>query len=221
MTAPRAIFFDAAGTLIHLPRGVGFHYRNVARRHGCELEEAALSAAFRASWKAMPPRASTRKARADDDRGWWRELVWSVLDALRVAPSRLDRDAYFAELYDEFTRPGVWEIYPEIGDVLTALAARHTLCVVSNFDARLRTILTDLGLTDDFQHIVLSSEVGADKPDPWIFQHALDLCGLDAGAVLHVGDDPRCDWGGAESAGLQVFRLQRPENDLRALLEPQ
>ena len=220
MTAPRAIFFDAAGTLIHLPHGVGYHYRDVARRHGCELDEAALTAAFRAAWKAMPARASTRIARADDDRGWWRALVSAVLDALRVPPSSLDRDAYFAELYDEFTRPGVWELFPEVTGVLAALAERHPLCVVSNFDARLRTILTGLGLAKYFQHLVLSSEVGADKPDPWIFQHALQISGLDAGAVLHVGDDPRCDWAGAESAGLQAFRLQRPGNDLRALLHP-
>lgn len=218
MKPPRAIFFDAAGTLIHLPRGVGHHYREVARHHRCDLEADALTVAFRASWKAIPPRHTTRTPRPDDDRGWWRDLVDSVLDRLHVAPSHLDRAAYFAELYDEFTRPGVWELFPEVRDVLQQLSGRHILCVVSNFDSRLRTILAGLGVAQHFRHIVLSSEVGADKPDPHIFQHAIALTGVAAGETLHVGDDPRCDWSGAEAAGLRVFQLQRPHHDLRELL---
>ncbi len=63
------IFFDAAGTLFHLPRGVGHHYREVALRHGCEIAEGDLRAAFAAVWKTMPLRPATRVARADDDRG--------------------------------------------------------------------------------------------------------------------------------------------------------
>jgi putative hydrolase of the HAD superfamily len=218
VSRPRAIFFDAAGTLIHLPRGVGHHYREVALRHGCDLAAETLAAAFRAAWKATPPRPATRAPRPDDDRGWWRALVETVLDGLRVAPGQLDRDAYFAELYEEFTLPGVWTLYPEAGGVLAALAPRCELCVVSNFDRRLHTILAGLGVAHCFRHVVVSSEVGADKPDPWIFQQALERCGIRAEEALHVGDDPRCDWAGAEAAGLRVFRLERPRGDLRALL---
>lgn len=217
MKAPRCIFFDAAGTLIHLPRGVGHHYREVAARHGCDLDADALAAAFRAAWKAMPARKTTREPRPGDDRPWWRSLVETVLD--RLAVTHLDREAFFAELYDEFTRPGVWMLFPEVEAVLSTLASRAELCVVSNFDGRLRTILTDLGITRHFRHLVISSEVGADKPDPHIFEHALTLAGCAPDDALHVGDDPRCDWAGAEAAGLRVFRLQRPRNDLRALLE--
>jgi putative hydrolase of the HAD superfamily len=213
---PRVIFLDAAGTLIHLPRGVGHHYREVAARHGCHLEAEALAAAFRAAWKARPPRPATRQPRPNDDRDWWRGLVHEVLDSLAAPP--LDRDAFFAELYDEFTRPGVWTLYPEVEEVLTALSRHAELSVISNFDGRLRLILTDLGIARHFRHLVISSEVGADKPDPHIFAHALTLAGCRAEDALHVGDDPRCDWAGAEAAGLRVFRLERPGNDLRALL---
>src|SRR5687768_4321643 len=109
----KVLFFDAAGTLFHLPRGVGWHYQAVAARHGCRLDEDALDVAFRAVWKAMPPRPATRHTRPDDDRSWWRDLVDRVLDRCGSAAERLDRFAYFEELYQEFTRPGVWELFPE------------------------------------------------------------------------------------------------------------
>ena len=210
----RTIFFDAAGTLIRLPRSVGHHYREVALRHGCNLDAAALDAAFRAAWKAMPARPAMRTPRPDDDRGWWRALVDSVLDR---TGAEIERDAFFMELYEEFTRPGVWELFPEVVEVLDALDGRFTLGIVSNFDGRLRAILAGLGLAGRFEHIVLSSEVGADKPDPWIFQRALALAGVAPEEALHIGDDPRCDWTGAAAAGWHVFRLDRPREDLRGV----
>ncbi len=218
MSFPRVIFFDAAGTLIRLPRGVGHHYREVAARHGCALDADTLTAAFRTAWKSMPARATTREPRPDDDRGWWKALVHRVLDSLAIDSWQMDREAYFAELYAEFTKPGVWELFPEVEAVLSTLAGCCEVSVISNFDGRLRTILNGLGIAHRFRHLVISSEVGADKPDPHIFERALALAGCTAAEALHVGDDARCDWAGAEAAGLQVFRLDRPHNDLRALL---
>ena len=218
MSPPRVIFFDAAGTLIHLPRGVGYHYCEVAHRHGCELPEDALAPAFRAVWKAMPTRPATHAPRPDDDRRWWRTLVEAVLDRLAVGPAALDREAYFAELYAEFTRPGVWELFPEVESVLTTLAERCELGIISNFDGRLRTILDALGIGARFHHLLISSEVGADKPDPFIFEQALARAGCPASEAWHIGDDPRCDWAGAKAAGLRAFPLARPAHDLRILL---
>jgi len=215
---PMTIFFDAAGTLFHLPRGVGWHYRDVAARFGCVLEEKKLTHAFRTAWLQMPARPTTRQPRPDDDKSWWFALVEKVLDENGVSPRQLDRRLYFEALYAEFTRPDVWELFPEVREVLTLLRPRFRLGLISNFDGRLRPILAHLGLAGCFDPIVISSEVGADKPDPWIFQQALDLAGATAREALHAGDDPRSDWQGAADAGLQVFRLHRPENSLRDLL---
>ena len=92
------------------------------------------------------------------------------------------------------------------------------LAVVSNFDGRLRVILERLGVTQFFSHIFLSSELGADKPDPLIYERALKLSGLAPNETLHVGDDPVRDWQGAKAAGLSLFRLERRRNSLRDLL---
>lgn len=214
----QAIFFDAAGTLIHLEKTVGFHYAYVAERIGLRLDASALDAAFAECWKQAPPRPPIHGPREDDDKGWWRELVDRVLD--RVAPGlgELDRDAFFEGAYSHFAEPGVWELYPEVNEVLGALHGRFELAVISNFDGRLRMILEHLGLTNFFSHVFLSSELGADKPDPEIFGRALRLIRKRPDQTLHVGDDPVRDWEGAGRAGLKVFRLERPRNSLQDLL---
>jgi putative hydrolase of the HAD superfamily len=213
----KAIFFDAAGTLIHLRKSVGWHYQCVALRHGLEIAEQKLDAAFRESWRAMPPRRSSRGPRPDDDKGWWRELVGRVLDQCAV-PRELDRDGLFEDLYSHFEQPGVWALYPEAEGVLERLAGSFRLGVISNFDGRLRTILGHLGVAGRFEHLAISSEVGADKPDAMIFESALEKMRIAPHEALHVGDDPVRDWQGAESVGIRSFRLERPKNLLADLL---
>jgi putative hydrolase of the HAD superfamily len=83
----------------------------------------------------------------------------------------------------------------------------------------LRLILQNLGISKYFDHVFISSELGADKPDPQIFRRALEIIHLDANEVLEVGDDPERDWKAAKAAGLSIFRLDRPNNSLRDLLK--
>ena len=213
----KAIFFDAAGTLIHLPKSVGHHYALVGERVGLALNAAALDRAFAACWKQMPSRPAIEGPREDDDKNWWRELVDRVIDQVAAGTSELDQDAFFEVAYSHFAEAGVWELYPDVIEVLEALNSRFDLAVLSNFDGRLRMILEQLGVSQYFSHVFLSSELGADKPDPLIYRRALTLSRLPPDQVLHVGDDPVRDWQGAATAGLSVFRLERPRNSLRDL----
>src|SRR3954470_2205183 len=160
----KLILFDGAGTLFHLPRGVGYHYALVGERVGLTLEAPALDDAFAQAWKEMPARATSGEPREDDDKGWWRELVERVFD--RVAPQTkdLDRDNFFEVAYEHFAEASVWELYPEVLDALKELHDRYKLLVVSNFDGRLRVVLEQLGISKFFSAVAISSEVGADKP---------------------------------------------------------
>jgi putative hydrolase of the HAD superfamily len=103
--------------------------------------------------------------------------------------------------------------------VLEQLRPRFQLAVLSNFDGRLRLILQHLGISNCFNYIFVSSELGVDKPDPEIFRRAVNGMHLAENEVLHVGDDPERDWKAAAAAGLSVFRLDRPKNSLRDLLK--
>jgi putative hydrolase of the HAD superfamily len=214
----KAILFDAAGTLFFLTKTVGDHYAYVGREVGLDLGAQELDRAFHAAWQHMPRRPAIDGPRENDDKGWWRELVAHVFDRVAPSLSEPDRDNFFEVAYEHFAEAGVWELYPEVLGVLEQLAPHFQLAVISNFDGRLRFILQHLGISKYFAHVFISSELGADKPDPETFRRALNLMHLNADEVLHVGDDPERDWKAAAAAGLLVFRLDRPRNSLRDLL---
>jgi putative hydrolase of the HAD superfamily len=218
MAKRRAVFFDAAGTLIRLTKSVGENYALVAKRQGLQLKAASLDRAFAEVWRGMPLRPATGEPREDDDKGWWRELVDRVLDRVSAQVDPLDRDTFFEAAYGHFAEAGVWELYPDVIEVLEELAPQFYLAVVSNFDSRLRMIFEHLTISKYFRAVFLSSELGADKPDPLIYRRALAISGFAPAEVLHVGDDPERDWSAAAAAGLEVFRLERPRNSLRDVL---
>jgi len=184
-----------------------------------KLDAAKLDRAFHEAWSSMPLRKAIEGPRENDDKDWWREVVEKVLREIAPALSELDRDNFFEIAYEHFAEAGVWELYPEAVDVLEKLRTEFQLAVVSNFDGRLRMILEHLGISKFFSHIFVSSEVGADKPDPEIFRRALKFMKLEPNEVLHVGDDPERDWKAATSAGLGVFKLERGRNSLRDLVQ--
>lgn len=213
----KAIFFDAMGTLFHLTRPVGDNYATVGRAVGLDLSPNELERTFQSSWKAMPLRQAIDGPRPEDDKHWWRTLVDGVLQGVAPRLTELDRENFFEVAYEHFAEPDVWAVYPEVIKVLEALQPRFPLAVLSNFDGRLRIILERLGISKYFSHIFISSELGADKPDPEIFRRALRFVNLPAGEILHVGDDAERDWHAAAAAGLEIFRLERPKNSLRDL----
>ena len=216
---PKAIFFDAMGTLFYLTESVGHHYALVGAELGLKLDAATLDTAFHKAWASMPARKAIDGPRENDDKEWWAEVVGKTLVEVAPTLNELDRDNFFEIAYEHFAAAGVWELYPEVLDALRNLQPRFQLAVVSNFDGRLRMILEHLGISKFFSHVFVSSEVGADKPDPEIFRRALTFLKLQPDQALHAGDDPERDWKAAAAAGLRIFKLDRERNSLRDLLE--
>jgi putative hydrolase of the HAD superfamily len=214
----KAIFFDAVGTLFYLNGTVGEHYALVGQEVGLRLDSASLDRGFISAWKQMPRREAIDGPREDDDKGWWRDLVERMFAEVAPNIGDLDRDNFFEVAYEHFAEAGVWQLYPDVIEVLEELRPRFELAVVSNFDGRLRMVLEQLGISKYFSNVFVSSEIGADKPDPEFFRRAMMFINLEPNQVLHVGDDPERDWKAAEAAGLSVFRLERPANSLRDLI---
>ncbi|HZO34417.1 MAG TPA: HAD family hydrolase [Gaiellaceae bacterium] len=69
-----------------------------------------------------------------------------------------------------------------------------------------RRRLSELGVADRVDAIVLADEVGVRKPDPRIFEAALDRLGVDAAESAHVGDRLDHDVAGAANAGLTTVQ---------------
>lgn len=215
------VTFDAVGTLIELTRPPGAIYSEVAAEFGQDWAPGRVQQAFRRAWKETPPPADLAGPRPDDDRLWWHQLVVRTLGFAGYSLPAFD--AYFERVYRRFEQPGIWRARPGADEVLKVLhGAGLRLGVLSNFDGRLHAVLRALELTPYFEHVIVSSEVGANKPSPLIFQAALARFAVPAGRMLHIGDDPDLDEKGAASLGITPLLVQEPGHDLdriRAVLE--
>lgn len=72
-----------------------------------------------------------------------------------------------------------------------------------------RDKLDAVAITELFDAIVISGEVGIVKPDPAIFAIALGRLGMGSAGVWHVGDSLASDVAGARGAGLTAVWLNR------------
>jgi putative hydrolase of the HAD superfamily len=230
--ALRAILFDAAATLFHLREPVGDTYARIAAKHGVSAEPRALEKAFRAAWKAHPSPVHPEGAPpADDDRSWWREVVWQTFAQVPASSGAAFTmqdapfEAMFSEMYAHFAEAVAWQLYDDTLPALKLLQAHQNhgghlrLYVLSNFDRRLHPILSGLGIAPFFEQVLLSSEVGASKPHPRMFLAALAAADVPASRCLHIGDDERCDFQGARTSGMHAALVTRPEVTLRTLAE--
>ena len=101
---------------------------------------------------------------------------------------------------------------PEAIPTLEAARSRgHATALVSNFDhpPYVHELLDEMALRPHFDAVVVSGEVGCKKPDPRIFDFALEATGLQPHEVLHVGDTED-DVNGALAAGIRPVLIRRP-----------
>jgi putative hydrolase of the HAD superfamily len=111
-----------------------------------------------------------------------------------------------------------WQQYvsldPETIPTLQTLRSQKKLALVSNFDhpSHVYTLLAKLGLTSFFDTVVVSGDVGVEKPDPRIFAPALTKTQLQPDNALYVGDTLD-DVRGARAAGLTPILIRRDDAD--------
>jgi putative hydrolase of the HAD superfamily len=201
------IVIDAVGTLIKPDPSVAAAYTAAAYRQGVVLEPEQVRRRFQVHFQSDAVHAEQGVLSTDEgtERRRWRGIVAGVL------PEIADPDRAFEELWDHFGRPESWRCYPDSAPALTALAAMGlSVCVGSNFDRRLRSVVRGLPeLSSWVDSLVLSSEVGFRKPHPSFFQAACARLGLPPEKVLCVGDDLENDVRGAIRAGLMGLLLER------------
>ena len=107
--------------------------------------------------------------------------------------------ALYMKLHNERIRPMDGAI--EALDIMKSLGLR--LAVVTNGIADTqREKLERFRLTERFEHIFIDTEIGYSKPDPRIFEYALDKMNLNAEDVWMIGDNIRWDVGGPQAIGI-------------------
>ena len=208
----RAVFFDAGGTLLRTAEPVGRTYARLACHYGWQPSEDLLEQGFRSAWK----KRTCEGAASDGTLGkeGWREILRASAEAGGL-PVTFPFDDYFEEVYAHFARPDAWRDFPETGKVLGHLREQGIQTgILSNWDPRLRQVLAGFEWREMLGSVVISEEIGAEKPDPRVFREAEKTGGWGAHECALIGDDPVSDRRGAEGAGWQWALVERPERGL-------
>ncbi|MCG8588339.1 MAG: HAD family hydrolase [Proteobacteria bacterium] len=194
LSKPRAVLFDLDGTLTDRTASVR-SYANVFSEHfGARLQGGEV--ARLASVLVDCDHGGYNPRRAHDVIA---RLAWIDPPAAAEVAAHWERASSEAVV----ARRG-------LGEMLAGLSRQGlTLGVVTNgpSDGQRRK-LARLETADAWDAIVISEEVGFEKPDPRIFEAALRQLGAPAAATWFVGDHPENDIAGAEACGLTAFWIQ-------------
>ena len=191
----KALLVDAAGTLLSPSEPAAHVYLRYCRRHGVSLGLGAGEVLARYRDAYARPWANSTLRYVGDGRPFWRTIVAHATGS--------DNQELFEDIYMYYARAEAWTVSP--GAVESLQRIRNNLpmktAVVSNFDTRLRPILRELNIDHVFDAIIVSAEVGAEKPNPVIFEAAFKALDVAPEEAIHVGDDRRNDLFGARAAG--------------------
>lgn len=200
--ALRTVFLDAGGVLL-FPNWT--RISETLARHGVTVTPEALADADPIARKQIDD-GNTIAVTNDAKRGW---LFFNLILTAAGVPLSDATTAALAELNVYHQERNLWELVPDgVVPALEALAARGLrLTVVSNANGTLCAHMDRLGLSR-YVHCVLDSyDFGVEKPDPRLFEIALERSGADPETTIHVGDLYQVDVVGARAAGLRGVLL--------------
>lgn len=142
------------------------------------------------------------------------EITRDYLNAERYAhPLRVmgvpDADAISIRFGDESMKrlPLGTRLMPHAREILEYLRPKYRLYILSNGFTELQSRkMNSAGIAHYFDGVILSEDIGVNKPHPEIFEHALRVARVAPHQALMIGDNLEADIQGAHQVGMeQVF----------------
>jgi putative hydrolase of the HAD superfamily len=216
----RALLFDVNGTLIDIETDEGLEeiYRAIGHflmyqgisLHRWEVrdlyfqliqQQRAESAETFAEWDAVEV---------------WRELLRNkASDYTRsLPPEKLEQlPLFLTELHRGIARKRLC-LYPQVQETLDQLCPLYHMAVVS--DAQSAYAVPELravGLLKYFNPIIVSGDYGYRKPDPRLFQKALEALQARPEQAIFIGNDLYHDISGAQQVGMKAIFVSNNQSD--------
>jgi putative hydrolase of the HAD superfamily len=194
---PKALLFDFGGTLAFLDFEL---LASEFSRDGLALDPLTLEHAEYAGRNALDDYLLRNSGRDVD--GAYERYFGAWMEAAGVRPELVREFGHrFVAIHREAS---LWRVVREgTHETLERLKSEgFKLAIVSNADGRVEADARRFGIAGLFDVIIDSHVVGVAKPDPRIFQIALQRVGVAPGDARYAGDIYSIDMVGARAAGI-------------------
>lgn len=201
-----AVLFDTGGTLFEYVRPFEAIWAERLSERGLAAKPDEIIRAFTESKEQVVGTKEQASKDIEEYHRIWMRICLGALERLGyVGDHREAAEAMWHALVVEKSRP-----YADVIPTLDTMR-NHGLKmgVVSNYNLTLEIALRAHGLAEYFQAIVPSLLVGFEKPDPRIFEYAVNLLGVGSDQALYVGDTYEKDVVGARAGGLDAILITR------------
>lgn len=207
----RALLFDVNGTLIDIETDEGLEeiYRAIAHfltYQGISLHRWEVHDLYFQIMQHQRARSAETFAEFDVVEVWREFLRNKASDSFNSLPTvkREQLPLFLADLHRGIARKRL-RPYPQVQETLDQLRSRFPMAVVS--DAQSAYAVPELravGLLHYFNPIIVSGDYGYRKPDPRLFQKALDALQVRPEQALFFGNDLFHDIFGAQQVGMKA-----------------
>jgi len=143
---------------------------------------------------------------------WWCEVISRTAVGAGADPQIVERHlgAIVPSLMKRFSSREGYRLFDDTFETLRKFRAMGVRTgLITNADARIVAVLEDLGVTEYLSPVLVSETERVEKPSISIFLAACIRGRVTQVETLHVGDDLKSDYLGAENAGLHALLLRR------------
>ena len=207
----QAVFFDLGDTLVRIKSEILQVICNtIGKTRGNPLAVNEYMRAFQDEWnkhqKPLDKELIKGVVTLDDEVGYWKNFFHSLLITLGVSSCQERLTESLAKIYSDSDS---FECFEDVIQVLVELKARGLkLGVISNAFPSAEKIISQLELKQYFNYILLSFDFKYIKPEPQIYQFAVETLNVEVNKSIFIDDR----WAFVKAAielGMDAYLIER------------
>ncbi len=207
------VFFDVGHTLLKPGISEAQVFTEAAAEEGVYLDPKAVE-------RHMPKMYEFYEELYEKDDSFWSDdqranQIWiQMYEYLcQLAEVKHHVNAIAQRVNERYSAAESWTPFSDVLPTLDTLKGLGIkMGLISNWSMSLPAVIDGLGMGNYFSTIIASATVRMHKPQPGIFQLALQRLDVSPSECLHVGDHLYADVGGARSVGITAVLIDREKN---------